>query len=308
MPDPAVQPSRFARGNGKDEMASMSFLEHLEELRRRIIYSIAGVGIAFFACFYYADRIFGLMQRPIMEALQRNHMPEKLVYLNPTEPFNMYLKIGLLAGLFVASPFVLYQLWMFISPGLYRHEKRYVLPFMTSTIFLFLAGGYFGYKIVYPEALDFLIGYGRQFQPMITIGEYTDLFLTIIIGLGAIFELPILVFFLSLMGIVSAGFMWRNLRYSILIIFIIAAVITPTPDVATQCAFAVPMILLYLLGVGAAWLGLSELRSRLRLRRLVEQASRLAGEARSPLPRQGAQQVITRLSAPVDRRCRRRPV
>ncbi|HKT71120.1 MAG TPA: twin-arginine translocase subunit TatC, partial [Terriglobales bacterium] len=173
MPDPAVQPSRFARGNGKDEMASMSFLEHLEELRRRIIYSIAGVGIAFFACFYYADRIFGLMQRPIMEALQRNHMPEKLVYLNPTEPFNMYLKIGLLAGLFVASPFVLYQLWMFISPGLYRHEKRYVLPFMTSTIFLFLAGGYFGYKIVYPEALDFLIGYGRQFQPMITIGEYT---------------------------------------------------------------------------------------------------------------------------------------
>src|SRR5579862_7587120 len=94
MPDPAVRPGRFSRGNGKDEMASMSFLEHLEELRRRIIYSIAGVGIAFFACFYYADRIFGLMQRPIMEALQRNHMPEKLVYLNPTEPFNMYLRLG----------------------------------------------------------------------------------------------------------------------------------------------------------------------------------------------------------------------
>jgi sec-independent protein translocase protein TatC len=254
MPDPAVQPSRFARGNGKDEMASMSFLEHLEELRRRIIYSLAGVGIAFFACFYYADRIFGLMQRPIMEALQRNHMPEKLVYLNPTEPFNMYLKIGLLAGLFVASPFVLYQLWMFISPGLYRHEKRYVLPFMASTIFLFLAGGFFGYKIVYPEALDFLIGYGRQFQPMITIGEYTDLFLTIIIGLGAIFELPILVFFLSLMGIVSAGFMWRNLRYSILIIFIIAAIVTPTTDILNMCIFAAPMVALYVVSIAVAWL------------------------------------------------------
>jgi sec-independent protein translocase protein TatC len=181
-------------------------------------------------------------------------MPEKLVYLNPTEPFNMYLKIGLLAGLFVASPFVLYQLWMFISPGLYRHEKRYVLPFMASTIFLFLAGGFFGYKIVYPEALDFLIGYGRQFQPMITIGEYTDLFLTIIIGLGAIFELPILVFFLSLMGIVSAGFMWRNLRYSILVIFIIAAIVTPTTDILNMCIFAAPMVALYVVSIGVAWL------------------------------------------------------
>src|SRR5207253_6151214 len=110
-----------------------------------------------------------------------------------------------LAGVFVASPFVLYQVWMFISPGLYRNEKRYVLPFMFSTVGLFIAGGFFGYKIVYPAALDFLIGYGKQFQPMITIGEYTDLFLTIIIGMGIIFELPILVFFLSLMGIVTAG-------------------------------------------------------------------------------------------------------
>ena len=108
-----------------------------------------------------------------------------------------------MAGLFVASPFVLYQVWLFISPGLYRNEKRYVLPFMFSTVALFLAGGYFGYKLVYPQALEFLIGYGKQFQPMITIGEYTDLFLTIIIGMGVIFEMPILVFFLSLMGIVT---------------------------------------------------------------------------------------------------------
>src|SRR5205085_12633909 len=225
-----------------------------EELRRRIIYSLLGVGVGFIACWYYAERIFGLMQRPIMQALQRNHVPEKLVYLNPTEPFNIYLKVGLLAGLFVASPFVLYQLWMFISPGLYRHEKRYVMPFMASTVFLFLAGGYFGYKIVYPAALDFLIGYGRQFQPMITIGEYTDLFLTIIIGLGAIFELPILVFFLSLMGIVSAGWMWRNIRYAILAIFVIAAVLTPTTDILNMCLFAAPMVILYVASIGVAWL------------------------------------------------------
>src|SRR5437899_411793 len=159
-----------------------------------------------------------IMQRPIMEALRRNGLSEKLVYLNPTEPFNLYLKVGLLAGLFVASPFVLYQVWLFISPGLYRNEKRYLTPFMFSTVGLFLAGGYFGYKLVYPQALEFLIGYGKQFTPMITIGEYTDLFLTIIIGMGVIFELPILVFFLSLMGIVTAQWMWRNLRYSILVI------------------------------------------------------------------------------------------
>jgi sec-independent protein translocase protein TatC len=196
MPDSAA--SSLPLGGGSqdtDEMPSMSFLEHLEELRRRIIYSLLGVGVGFIACWYYADRIFSLMQRPIMQALLRNHISEKLVYLNPTEPFNIYLKVGFLGGLFVASPFVLYQLWMFISPGLYRHEKRYVLPFMGSTIFLFLAGGFFGYKVVYPAALDFLIAYGKQFQPMITIGEYTDLFLTIMIGLGVIFELPIVVFF-----------------------------------------------------------------------------------------------------------------
>src|SRR5262249_722442 len=156
---------------------------------------------------------------------------EKLVYLNPTEPFNLYLKIGFMAGLFVASPIVLYQLWLFISPGLYRHEKKYVLPFILSTVGLFFSAGYFHYKMLYPAALDFLIGYGKQFQPMITIGEYTDLFLTIILGLGVVFELPILVFFLALMGIVSAGWMWRNIRYAILAIFVIAAILTPTTDI-----------------------------------------------------------------------------
>ena len=149
---------------------------------------------------------------------------------------------------------MLYQVWLFVSPGLYRKEKRYVMPFMFSTVGLFLGGGVFGYRIVYPAALDFLIGYGKQFQPMITIGEYTDLFLTIIIGLGAVFELPILVFFLSLMGIVSAGWMWRNVRYSILIIFIIAAVLTPTTDILNMCIFAAPMVGLYMVSIGIAWM------------------------------------------------------
>lgn len=238
----------------RENLAAMSFLEHLEELRRRIIYSIIAVAAGFGACWAYHERIYDIMQRPIMTALKLNGLAEKLVYLNPTEPFNLYLKVTFLAGLFVASPFVLYQVWMFISPGLYRHEQRYVLPFMFSTVFLFLAGGVFGYKIVYPAALNFLIEFGKQFQPMITVGEYTDLFLTIIIGMGLIFELPILVFFLALMGIVNAGWMWRNFRYSILVIFIIAAIVTPTTDILNMCIFAAPMVALYGVSIGIAWL------------------------------------------------------
>ena len=238
----------------QDSMPAMSFLEHLEELRKRIIYSLIAVTVGFFACWNYHEFIFRFVQRPVMDALQRNGMAEKLVYLNPTEPFNLYLKVAFLAGLFVTSPFVLYQVWLFISPGLYRNEKRYVLPFMFSTVFLFLGGGLFAYKMVYPAALNFLIDYGKQFQPMITIGEYTDLFLTIMLGMGLIFEMPILVFFLSMMGIVSPRWMWHNVRYSILVIFIVAAILTPTTDILNMCLFAAPMVALYILSIGVAWM------------------------------------------------------
>jgi len=237
-----------------EALPAMGFLDHLEELRKRIVYSAIAVAVGAGACWGYRERIYGIMQRPIMDALQANHLSEKLVYLNPTEPFNLYLKIAALAGLFLTSPFVLYQVWMFISPGLYRREKRYVVPFMVSTITLFTAGGYFGYKVAYPRALNFLIDFSHQFQPMITIGEYTQLFLSIVLGMGLIFELPVLVFFLSFMGIVSPGFLVKNFRYAILVIFIVAAIVTPTPDIINMCIFAAPMVGLYALSVGVAWL------------------------------------------------------
>jgi len=238
----------------KESMQTMGFLDHLEELRKRIIYSIVAVAVGFFSCWWKVEAIYDVMQRPIMDALKANGMSEKLVYLNPTEPFNLYLKIAALAGLFLTSPFVLYQVWMFISPGLYRKEKKYVIPFMVSTISLFSIGGIFGYKFVYPYALTFLINFGKQFQPMITVGEYTQLFLSVVLGMGLIFEMPILVFFLSLMGIMSAGFMLKNFRYAILVIFIIAAIVTPTTDILNMCIFAAPMIALYAISIGVAWL------------------------------------------------------
>ena len=246
-PAPEVEEERFS-------LASMGFLEHLEELRKRIVNSAIAVAVGFFVCWWKVEKIYGFVQKPIMTALHNNHLEEKLVYLNPTEPFNLYMKVALLAGLFLTSPFVLYQVWMFIAPGLYRKEKRYVAPFLFSTVLLFLCGGYFGYHIVYPQALGFLIGFGKQFQPMITIGEYTQLFMTIILGMGLIFEMPILIFFLALMGIVSASFMWKNARYSILIIFVIAGIITPSSDILNMCIFASPMLVLYFLSIGIAWL------------------------------------------------------
>ena len=236
------------------ELPGVSLLEHLEELRKRIIYSALAIFAGFCICYWYHEQLYELMQAPISFALKNNHLDTQLVFTNPTDPFNMYLKMALIGGIFVASPAVLYQVWLFISPGLYTHEKRYVIPFMIATVGLFIAGGLFAYKMAFPRALNFLIDFSKQFKPMITIGEYTDLFLTLIIGMGIIFELPILVFFLALMGVVTAGWLWRNLRYSILIIFTISAIVTPTTDIMNMCLFAAPMVGLYIVSIGVAYL------------------------------------------------------
>lgn len=251
--DDLVERARTAVSE-RAELPGMSLIEHLEELRRRLIHSAVYLVIAFFVAYGFRERIADVMQRPLTVALTRHGLPPKLVYLNPVDPFNFFLKLSFIGGAILASPFILYQVWLFISPGLYRNEKRYVLPFMSATVGLFLGGAFFGYRFVYPGALDFLLGYGKQFQPMVTISEYTDLFMTVILGLGASFEMPILIFFLALFGIVTPGWLWKNMRYAILIIVIIAAAITPTPDPLQVCVFAMPMLILYLIGIGVAYM------------------------------------------------------
>ncbi|MBV8632162.1 MAG: twin-arginine translocase subunit TatC [Silvibacterium sp.] len=236
------------------ELPGMSLLEHLEELRRRLIHSVLYLIAGFVVAWTFHERIYALMQAPITFALKKHGLDPKLIIHNPIDGFNMYLKISFMGGCIIAAPFVLYQVWLFISPGLYQNEKRYVVPFMSATIGLFLAGAYFGYRWVFPGSLDFLFTFSREFRPLIEVNEYTDLFLTVILGLGITFELPILVLFLSLFGIVSPKFLWKNIRYAILIIFIIAAIITPTPDVLTMCVFATPMLCLYLLSIGVSYL------------------------------------------------------
>ena len=235
------------------QMAGMSLLEHLQELRKRIVHACLGIAVGMAVCWFYAGTLYGYMERPIVAALRAHRLATKLVYLHPSEPLETYMKIAFIGGVFLASPWVLYQLWLFIAPGLHKSEKAYALPFVAGTVGLFLAGGAFGYAVVYPAALDFLIGFGAQFQPMITITAYTGLFMTVVMGLGLTFELPILIVFLALFRIVTASFLWRNLRYAILIIFVIAAVVTPTSDILNMCLFAAPMVGLYFVGIGLAW-------------------------------------------------------
>ncbi len=228
----------------------MGFFEHLEELRRRLIASILALFVGFLACWYWAPTLFDLLARPVRSVLPPG---QNLAYTTLAEPFVLYFRVAMLAGTILASPVILWQVWLFVAPALYKNERRWVWPFLFAGVFFFLSGCAFGYFEAFPLVVGFLISVGKPFQAVITINEYLGTATKIILGLGLCFEMPILVFFLARMGVVSEKWLLAKLKYAILIIFIIAAVITPTPDITTQCVFAVPMILLYLLGIGVAW-------------------------------------------------------
>ncbi|HVT46121.1 MAG TPA: twin-arginine translocase subunit TatC [Thermoanaerobaculia bacterium] len=233
------------------ELPRMSFLEHLEELRRRLIVSIIALIAAFLICWNFAEAIFHLLELPILRHLAEG---ERLAYTRVAAPFFLYMKVAFFAGLFAASPVILWQLWLFISPGLYRRERRYALPFIVFASLFFIGGGLFGYLTVLPMAAGFFIEMGRGFQQVITVDDYFSFASKLILGMGLVFETPILVFFLSRIGIVTPAFLIQKFKYAVVLIFIIAAIITPTPDIVTQSALAVPMILLYALGIGISYL------------------------------------------------------
>ena len=230
------------------ELPGMSLMEHLEELRKRIVHSAIYLAAGFFVAYIFHERLYGFVQAPL------DRLGIKLNYTHPMDPLNLYLQVALIGGAILASPFILYQVWLFIAPGLYQKEKRFVIPFMAATVGLFLVGAGFGYFYVLPGALKILIlGFGSKFNPVVTIEEYTGFFLSIILGLGVSFELPILIFFLALFGIVSPRFLWKNIRYAILAVFVVAAIICPSPDPWTMCIYAIPMLTLYLIGIAVAW-------------------------------------------------------
>jgi sec-independent protein translocase protein TatC len=230
------------------ELPGMSLMEHLEELRKRIVHSAIYLVIGFFVAWAFHDRIVEMFQEPLI------HIGKSLVFTHPMDALNLYLQASLLAGAIMASPFILYEVWLFIAPGLYQKEQKFVIPFMAATVGLFLSGAAFGYFWVLPAAIKILVvDFGANFTPMVTIEDYTGFFLSVILGLGISFEMPVLIFFLAMFGIVSPKFLWKNIRYAILAVFIVAAIITPSPDPWTMCIYAIPMLALYLIGIGVAW-------------------------------------------------------
>lgn len=258
-PDPPPPTTDVDTEDEDDEgMLRMSFLEHLEELRKRILYALAGLGVAFLASLTFSDQLWRVVQEPAAVALAKlGYKDATLIYTNPMEGFSIiWVKLPLLVGIFLASPWLLYQVWAFVAPGLYKKERRFAVPFVICSAGLFVLGGLFAYFVAFRLGLVFLLGIGRDVgvRPMISITDYFDIFVNVVLGIGVVFELPILIFFLTLLRIASPRFLVANARYAVLGIVVLAAIVTPTADVLNLMLFSVPMVLLYFVGVFASYL------------------------------------------------------
>src|SRR5277367_382049 len=257
-PPPPPPPPADPEDEEEDRMLRMSFMEHLEELRNRIIRALYGLGIAFVLSLGFANKLWDFVSDPAIEALKHLHVnPPRLAQLTPMEGFSIiWVELPLLCSVFVASPWIVYQVWAFISPGLYKKERRLAMPFVLLTAGLFIGGGCFAYFLAFRYGLEFLLGIGmsNNVQPVVSITEYFDLFVNVTLGVALVFELPVVIFLLTLLRILSPRFLLRHSRYAILAIVIVAAIITPTPDVFNLMLFAIPMCLLYFVGVFLSYL------------------------------------------------------
>jgi sec-independent protein translocase protein TatC len=255
---PPTPPEPPAEDDEEDGMARMSFMEHLEELRSRILRALGGMGVAFAVCLCLGPQLWEIIRQPAKRALTNLHVnPPNLALIDPMDSFQIiWMKIPLLCAIFVSSPWVLYQVWAFISPGLYPKEKRWASPFVISSSLLFIIGGLFAYFVAFRYGLEFLLGLGIDsgITPTIDVNRYYDLFVDVMLGVGVIFEIPVLLFLLTLIRVASPSFLIRHSRYAILIIVVLAAVITPTGDVFNLTLFATPMILLFYIGIFASYL------------------------------------------------------
>ena len=240
----------------------MSFLEHLDELRSRLLRSVIALVVGFCVAGAFHRQIFQFVMAPIQPFLGE----QTLVFTRLTAPFFIYMKVAFLGSLFLIAPYVLSELWLFVSPGLYSHEKKMAIPFVLVASGLFLAGGAFGYYGVFPATCRFFLQVGEDFTPVLTIDDYLSLFSTVILGVGVVFEVPIVIFVLTRAGIVTPGWLARNGKYAVFLSFLVAAIVTPTPDPVTCTAVALPMIVLYYIGVGVSALAG---RSRARKKALV---------------------------------------
>jgi sec-independent protein translocase protein TatC len=241
---PPEDPEEPSRG-------SMPFLAHLDELRKRILRSCVAIAAGTVIAFAFVDRIFHFVFAPAMRMLPAG---SKLIYTQPGEAFSLYIDLALIAGGLLAAPFVMYQVWMFIAPGLYAREKKLVIPFVALTTLGAIAGAAFSHYVLFPSMIAFFGTFNSPdlaFLPRIE--DVFDLYVKMLLGMVAVFQIPTVVFFLARMSLVTARFLWRNIKYAILLIFIVAAVLTPSTDPWNQTVFAAPMIVLYLFSILIAW-------------------------------------------------------
>ncbi|HEV8614276.1 MAG TPA: twin-arginine translocase subunit TatC [Methylomirabilota bacterium] len=222
----------------------MPFMEHLGELRTRIVRSLAALLIGLAIAFPFSERLTDFLARPVTK------LGYKLVFTAPAEAFWVQMKVAIIAGLFISSPGILWQVWAFIAPGLHAHERKYAAPFIIIGSLMFLAGGAFSLFVVTPYAIAFLLSYAREsLQPMITLENHIDFLLKFTLAFGAVFELPLVITLLSRMGVVSVKMLTKNRKYAILGAFVAAAILTPTPDAFNQALMAGPLIILYEVGI-----------------------------------------------------------
>jgi sec-independent protein translocase protein TatC len=230
---------------GADDEKRMPFLAHLGELRQRIIVSLVALGVGFAATFSFSERLITWIARPLA--------PTKLAFLEPTEPFWVNMKVALVAGFFLVLPVILYEIWAFIAPGLLPHERKFALPFVVLSTVCFALGATFALTVIVPFAVKFLVGYKTEnLVPTISVNRYVDFVLKFTIAFGLVFELPLAITLGSRLGLVTPEFLARNRKYAILLNFLIAAILTPTPDAFNQLLMAGPLILLYEAGIVAA--------------------------------------------------------
>lgn len=237
----------FQSGPGQDEeLERMGFFDHLEELQGRLLRAGVAYGIAFALCSLFAASIYEFLAHPIYQL----RPDEELIFLGVTDPFVLYAKVAALAAVFVTAPYIFYQIWAFFSPGLYRRERWIVGPFIVCGSCLFLAGGAFAYYWAFPLAMDVFLQLGARFEAQITVDRYLSFLMKTILWLGLMFELPVLTYLITKMGLVTPRFLRRHVRSAVFLIFLISALVTPTYDVFNLILFALPTVLLYVLGVG----------------------------------------------------------
>jgi len=222
------------------------FLGHLEELRKRLVRCAIVVGIGFAIAYFFSERLFQILIAPLKAVMPEG---DQLIFTNLPEMFFAYLKVAFITGILAAAPIIFYELWMFVAPGLYRKEKRYVIPFVTASTILFVGGALFGYFVVFPFGFKFFIGFSNEYvKALPSVKQYFSFALKLLFAFGLVFELPVVIFFLTKMRIVTPELLRKKRKYAILLTFVLAAILTP-PDVITQCMMAGPLIILYEIGI-----------------------------------------------------------